>query len=139
VREQGYRLAYPPLLVTHRCGERSLGEVWRHEVRWARTIRTIDPAGHWGSAITHALPLGLIGAALLGFSPVSLMILATVVAARLFLKYRIDHIAGSSAGPAWLLPLRDVLSFVVFLASLAGREVDWQGERLKIGARGAIS
>lgn len=139
VREKGYRLAYPPLLVKHVCGERSLGDLWRHELRWARTIRLIDPLGHWGSVVTHALPLGLIGAALLGFSPAGLVILATVAAARLFLKYRIDHIAGASAGPAWLLPVRDMLSFVVFLASLTGREVDWQGERLKIGARGAIS
>lgn len=139
VREKGYRLAYPPLLVKHLCGERSLGELWLHELRWARTIRTIDPLGYLGSIVTHPLPLGLIGAVLLGFSPGGLVTLATVAAARLFLKYRIDHIAGASAGPAWLLPVRDMLSFVVFLASLAGREVDWQGERLKIGARGAIS
>jgi hypothetical protein len=32
-----------------------------------------------------------------------------------------------------------MLSFVVFFASLLGRKVDWQGERLRIGARGVIS
>jgi ceramide glucosyltransferase len=139
VRSRGKALAYPPITVRHICTERRFTELWRHELRWARTIRTVDPAGHFGSAVTHALPLGLIGAGLAGFSPAALIVLATVLVARLFLKGRIDNIAGVRAGPAWLLPVRDVLSFGVFLASLMGRGVDWRGQRLKIGARGAIS
>jgi ceramide glucosyltransferase len=136
VREKGLRIAYPRLIVEHRCDERSLGDLWQHELRWARTIRLIDPLGHWGSLVTHPLPLALIGAALLGFSPGALIVIATVVAARLFLKYRIDHIAGAAAGPGWLLPARDVLSFAVFLASLFGNTVSWRGERrhIKSGA-----
>lgn len=139
VRRRGYRLAYPPRLVSHACTEQSFRELWTHELRWARTIRTIDPWGHWGSLLTHALPLGLLGAALLGATPAALGILATVVAARLFLKYRIDHIAGAPAGPAWLLSLRDVLSFAVFLASLFGSTVSWRGDRLRVSGSGAIS
>jgi ceramide glucosyltransferase len=138
VRAKGYRLSYPSLLVRHVCSERSFTELWRHELRWARTIRTIEPLGHFGSVVTHAVPLGLLGA-VLAFSLPAVAVLATVLAARLFLRSRIDHIAGVCAGPAWLLPMRDVLSFGVFLASLAGRRVAWRGERLRIGERGAIS
>jgi ceramide glucosyltransferase len=139
VRTRGYRLAYPPLIVRHLCTEGSFAELWRHELRWARTVRTLEPAGHFGSVVTHPLPLALIGAALAGFSTGALIVLAMVLTARLFLKSRIDHIAGMRGGPAWLLPARDMLSFGVFLVSLAGRGVYWQGERLNIGARGAIS
>jgi ceramide glucosyltransferase len=139
VRAKGYRLGYPALTVRHLCTEGTFAELWRHELRWARTIQTVDPAGHVGSVLTHPLPLALIGAVLLGFSPGALVVLASVLLARLFLKRRIDHIAGVRAGPAWLLPLRDVLSFGVFLVSLAGRGVRWRNDRLNIGARGAIS
>lgn len=139
VRRIGMSIAYPPLTVIHGSAETSLVPLAAHELRWARTIRVIDPAGHWGSLVTHALPLGLIGAGLVGFSPASYVVLAGVLAARLFLKARIDHIVGSGAGPAWLLPVRDVLSFGLFIASLFGNAVEWRGKRLRVGKSGAMS
>lgn len=139
VRAKGLRLAYPPLTVSHGLSESGFVDLMRHELRWARTIRVIDPAGHWGSFITHALPLVLIGAAFLGFSPAADMVLAIVFAARLFLKTRIDHIVGRRAGPAWLLPARDMLSFGLFIVSLFGTRVEWRGNRLRVEKSGAMS
>ncbi len=139
VRETGQTLAYPPLTVVHGNSETSLGELIGHELRWARTIRIIDPAGHWGSLVTHGLPLGLIGAALAGFTPTACAVLAAILIARLFLKVRIDHIVGASAGPGWYLPVRDVLSFGLFIASLFGKRVQWRGTRLRVEKNGAMS
>jgi len=139
VRARGLAIAYPPLTVAHQMSERSLAELVRHEMRWARTVRTIDPAGHWGSFITHALPLGLVGALLLGFAPVPSAVLAAILVARLSLKARIDHIVGVAAGPFWLLPVRDMLSFGIYVASLFGRRVEWRGSRLRVDGSGAMS
>jgi ceramide glucosyltransferase len=139
VRAAGKSIAYPPLTVTHGSTETGPGALMAHELRWARTIRVIDPVGHWGSIVTHAFALGLIGAALLGFTPLSCVVLAAILAARLFLKARIDHIVGESAGPFWLLPARDVLSFGLFAASLFGTAVEWRGARLRVDERGAMS
>ena len=139
VRDKGLSIAYPPLTVVHGSTETSLMALAAHELRWARTIRVIDPAGHWGSLVTHALPLGLIGAGLVGFSPAACVVLAGLLAARLFLKARIDHIVGERAGSAWLLPVRDVLSFGLFIASLFGNAVEWRGNRLRVGKSGAMS
>ncbi len=139
VRMQGLRIAYPPLILRHFSGETGFDELLAHELRWARTIRTIDPRGHWGSFVTHALPLGLIGAVLAGFTPSVFAGFTTILAARLFLKARIDHIVGIQAGPAWALPLRDMLSFALFLGSLSGSAVRWRGARLRVGRDGAMS
>lgn len=139
VRETGQTLAYPPLTVAHGNTETSPGELIAHELRWARTIRVIDPAGHWGSFITHAFPLGLIGAPFAAFTPTACAVLGIILLARLFLKVRMDHIVGASAGPGWLLPVRDVLSFGLFIASLFGRRVEWRGTRLRVGKGGAMS
>jgi ceramide glucosyltransferase len=139
VRETGQKIAYPPLTVTHGNTETGFGALIAHELRWARTIRTIDPAGHGGSLVTHALPMGLIGAGLAGFTPTALTGLATIMLTRLFLKARIDNIVGSNTGPGWLLPVRDVLSFGLFIASLFGQRVEWRGMRLRVGKGGEMS
>ena len=139
VRRLGLRLAMPALGVSHSASESSLGELFRHELRWTRTIRRIDPAGHIGSIITFAVPLALMGAVLLDFRPASLAVLGLALGARLFLKYRIDGIFVTPAGPAWLLPLRDLLSFALFVTSLFGETVHWRGTRLSVERDGVLS
>ena len=68
IRARGYRIALPSFVVTHSSNEDSAGDLFRHELRWARTIRAIDGLGHMGSLITHPVPLAILGALLLGFS-----------------------------------------------------------------------
>jgi ceramide glucosyltransferase len=139
VRDRGYVLAMPALGVGHTAAENTLSELFRHELRWTRTIRLVNPAGHVGSIVTHGFAFALMGAALLGFAPASLMILALALAARLFLKARIDGLFGTNAGPYWLMPVRDLLSFVVFLASLFGETVHWRGSHFAVEPSGAMS
>ncbi len=138
VRGLGYRIAVPPFAVRHACLEAGIGDWFGHELRWMRTIRITDPAGHWGSIVTNPLPLALIGTVLLGFSRFSLGVLAATIAARAVLKWRTDKSFGCSGGPVWLLPIRDVLSFGVFLASLGGKAVVWQGEALTVTGSGRL-
>jgi len=139
VRSKGYTLAIPAMGVGHTAAENSFADLFRHELRWNRTIRLVNPAGHLGSFITHGLAFALLGAVLLNFNPLSLAILGVALAARLFLKARIDGLFGTYAGPIWLLPLRDLLSFAVFLASLAGVTVHWRGTHFAVEASGAMS
>ena len=138
VREAGYNIAYPALAVQHSSAEASLAETLAHELRWARTIRILNPAGHFGSLITHPLPMASLGCLMLGCSHISVAILLGLVAVRLGLKLAIDMILGSLTGPLWLMPVRDFLSFGIFLGSLSGNAVDWRGERLRIDNAGAI-
>jgi ceramide glucosyltransferase len=139
VRESGRRVVIDRTVVRHACHETGLGEWFDHELRWMRTIRTMQPAGHAGSIVTHTFPLALIGTILSAFSWISLAVLAASFAARAVLKWRIDGLFGGAAGPLWLLPLRDVLSFAAFAASLFGASVVWQKERLTVEGDGALS
>lgn len=139
VRARGFGLAIPRLAVVHTAAEATAGALLRHDLRWTRTIRTVNPAGHLGSVITHGFPLALVAAALLDFSGPSLALAGMALAARLFLKLRIDAIFGASAGSGWLLPLRDVLSFAIFVASLFGETVHWRETRFSVAPGGAMS
>jgi ceramide glucosyltransferase len=65
-------------------------------------------------------------------------LLVATLASRLLLKVCVDAATGSRAGPWWLLPIRDVLSFGVFLSSFAVNTVGWQGRRFRVGPDGAL-
>jgi ceramide glucosyltransferase len=139
VRAKGYTLAIPAMGVGHTAAENSATALFRHELRWTRTIRTVNPVGHVGSLVTHGFVFALMSAALLDFNMVSLVVLAAALAARLVLKSRIDGLFGTYAGPYWLLPLRDLLSFAVFVVSLFGETVHWRGTHFAVEPSGAMS
>ena len=139
VREAGFGMTVAPVVVAHTCAEVSAHEMLAHELRWARTIRLLNTRGYWGSIITHAFPSALLGAALSGFHSYTLALVATTLVARLAVKWRMDWVLGTSAGPAWLLPLRDLLSFAIFLGSLFGGNVRWRGTRFLVAPDGVLS
>jgi len=139
VRESGSGMTVAPVVVAHTCAEVSAHEMLGHELRWARTIRLLNTRGYWGSIITHTFPLALLGAALSGFPPFAVALVAASLAARLAVKWRMDWVLGTSAGPAWLLPLRDLLSFAIFLGSLFGGNVRWRGTRFLVAPDGVLS
>ena len=138
VRAKGYDVKAVLPIVTHVSSEKSAGELFAHEIRWARTIRTLDTLGYTASLVTHSVPLALIGA-LLWQVPLSLVPVALALISRLSLKIAIDRVLGRSTGSIWLLPLRDLLSFVVFLGSFAGRSVRWREDTFRVGTSGTMS
>jgi ceramide glucosyltransferase len=128
VRRIGLRVAIPNYIVAHVCAERTARELIRHELRWARTIRSIDPLGFCGLALTHAVPLALFGLALGGVNAAGLLVVAALPC-RFLLQSEIDRAFHLPGGYFWLGPLRDLLSFAIFLISFFGRGVEWRGHR----------
>jgi ceramide glucosyltransferase len=138
VRRLGLRSVVAPVLVSHSSNETSLSELLSHELRWARTVKGVDLPGYAGSLVTHPLPLALVAAALLGFSPAGLAVLALALVIRVLLAMVVNRVAGRSGAP-WLLPLRDMLSFAVFVASFFGRAVVWRGRTFHVTADGDLT
>jgi ceramide glucosyltransferase len=126
VRRHGLSVAIPGNIVTHVCDEQSARDLIRHEIRWARTIRSIDPLGFAGLAITHALPLALLGLILGGVNAAGFIAVAAL-ACRFVLQSEIDRAFNLPREFYWLGPLRDMLSFAIFVASFLGRGVEWRG------------
>ena len=138
VRALGLRVVIPPMLVTHGSDETGFGALWRHELRWAATVRSITPAAAYaGSLITIPLPLALIGMIAHPLAGLALAIVAMM--ARLMVARRIDAVAGTPTASHWLLPARDLLSFAIFVTSFVARSVDWRGARLTMGQGGRIA
>jgi ceramide glucosyltransferase len=128
VRRSGLTVAIPTAAVTHVCTEGSAREFFQHELRWARTIRSVDPLGYAGLAVTHALPLALLGTLFGGITPASFIVIAALVC-RFGLQFELDRTFHLRKDVFWTGPVRDVLSFIVFIASFFVRTVAWRGHR----------
>jgi ceramide glucosyltransferase len=144
VRRLGLSVAIPPLIVDHVCSEAGLADLARRELRWARTIRLVDPLGHLGSVVTHPLPFALAAAGLAGFTPASLGLLALVLACGFLVPLQFARSLrarglGERRVPVWLAPVRDLLSFAIYLASFLSRPVSWRGRRYRIGPDGTLT
>jgi ceramide glucosyltransferase len=139
VRDMGQRVTCPPLVIDHLFPDNSAREMLVHELRWARTVRLVEPAGYTASVITHVVPLVLIGTVLTGFSPWSLAFLGAVCVLRVVQSAVIARLLSADSRLLWLIPLRDLLSFGVFMTGLFGEGVVWRGRRLRVGSDGAIA
>jgi ceramide glucosyltransferase len=119
-----------------------LREMLARDLRWCRTTRVSRPAGHFGLAFTFGTSYALLYAIATVFSPAGLSCLGAVLAIRILT-------ASVEAVPCmgdrdffrriWLLPLRDVLSFCIWIAGYAGRQVMWRGRKLRVLSDGMIS
>jgi ceramide glucosyltransferase len=139
VRAAGQKIACPPLVIDHVFPDCSGREMLAHDLRWARTIRLVEPLGYMGSAVTHFVPMALIGAVLTGFAGWSLALLAGLVLLRQAQAVVLSRMMSADRGLLWLVPVRDLLSFGVFLAAIVGDRVEWRGNRLRVGRDGAIA
>ena len=137
VRERGLRVAIADDLVDHACCERGVQEWFHHELRWARTIRGIDPLGYAASVVTHPLPWALAGAAMQAFAGPALAVLVTVLACRSVLVMQADRFTATRT-VLGLAPLRELLSFAVFVTGFFVAVVSWRGQRYEIQGDGTL-
>jgi ceramide glucosyltransferase len=136
VRAAGYEVVTAPFLVGHRCFEASLRQLMRHQIRVARTIKTIDPIGFAGTIITHPWPLALLGM-LSGSTAAALMVIAAL-ASRIMLCRCVERRFDLARESVWLIALQDVLAFAVYVASYFGATVHWRGAAYRVAADGTL-
>jgi ceramide glucosyltransferase len=135
VRRLGRKVVLSPYIVDNIIAEPSLGALFRHELRWARTIRAVAPAGFLGSVVTQPVVLAL---AALPLGMPALAMLAAALFCRVAMVRMVDHALKLPPTPLWLLPLRDMLSFAVFVASFFTRTVAWRDRTFRIGPKGRL-
>jgi ceramide glucosyltransferase len=124
------------MVVSTRLSAGAWSAAWKHQLRWARTIRLSRGAGYAGLPITFAT-LWVLVALACGLWGVALTLLLTRLAMA---------IAGGwfvlRSGDVWkycyAIPVRDLWGVCVWAAGLAGSEVEWRGLRLRLDREGRI-
>jgi ceramide glucosyltransferase len=139
VSEQGYEVRLASCLVENIVAETDLKTLLKHELRWSRTVRTVRPLGHAFSFITHPVPLCLITLGMPVQHYLGALLLASALSLRIFqhlLVHRRFQIPGQAT--PWLVPLREVISFGVWCASLMGNGIHWRGRDFVVERNGQL-
>lgn len=142
VTRAGYQARIVPHVVETRPGVASFGELFQHQLRWARTQRTCRPAGYFGTLVIYGTVWALLGLAAfwpsplmraLALSTIILRLISTAVVGKVFLR------TSRTLRTLWLVPLTDVLSFLFWCISLRGNTVRWGESTFQVQRDGKMA
>jgi ceramide glucosyltransferase len=125
----GFEVALAATVPETECSTSGFRSYFRHHLRWAVVTRTSQPWGHAGFLFAQGLPWAIAAAIVAPSWPVAAAFLGAYLILRLTLAFTVG--AWGLDDPLvkrkwWLLPFRDALAFVVWLASLFVNRVRWQ-------------
>jgi ceramide glucosyltransferase len=135
----GLKIALAGTITRVTITESTLAQLWRHELRWARTIRALFPFAFASSAMQFPLFWATIACLAAPGQPAFLIVPAMAMLLRAWAARSIDAALSArfalppQRGLLTLLPVRDVLSVVIVVASFLGRSVTWRGHVLRAG------
>jgi ceramide glucosyltransferase len=134
VAKTGREVVMSNHVIDHVVINRNFASSMQHQIRWMKSTRCSRHAGHAGTALTFAMPFGVIGliaAAAMGRWELGLALFGTAVLNRVVLSL----VAGwgvvgdrRAIWLAWLYPLRDLMGFAFWCASYTGRTIIWRGD-----------
>lgn len=135
ITQLGKRALLSTYTVETSLGHATWSGIWKHQMRWARTIRASKPGGYLGLPITHAGVWLLLALATGAWIPAVLLagtrILSGLLASGLVVRSPL-------AVFCWLAPAWDLYSFAVWVASYAGWKVYWRDRVMTLDAAGRI-
>jgi ceramide glucosyltransferase len=140
IKDAGYDVVLLAYVVETILDSTTLGDVWRHQLRWARTYRVLQPVGWFVSVITHTTTWGVASLLVTRGSALGWAFFATAIAVRVGTLRLIMRMLRERDTPRhlWMVPAKDLGYFAVWAASWLGRNVIWSGQTLHVQRDGRM-
>lgn len=106
-------------------------EFLAHQLRWGRTVRDARRWGYLGMVFTFGLPWALLVLIAAHGAALAWGLFGATAVARLAMAWMVGRtvVRDRQVVPSlWLVPLRDFVALMVWLASFAGHKVAWRGD-----------
>jgi ceramide glucosyltransferase len=130
--ELGHEVVLSSSVIQHRIGSQGMMKNLSHRLRWARSTRRSRPAGYWGQLFTYPLPLALLLWSVWppAWPAVLLTLLVRAAAAAATANYILkDPLIRKQW---WLLPVQDVLGFIVWIGGFLGDTIVWRDRKCTV-------
>src|SRR3984885_6928670 len=106
-----------------------------HQLRWARGVRDARSGGYFGLIVTFGVLWSLLAVA----ANRGALWAWGALAGTLLLRLAVAAIVGREIlgdrevlKNSWLIPLRDLIAFLIWMVSLGGNTVTWRGARFRL-------
>jgi ceramide glucosyltransferase len=137
---RGYHIKLSSKPVTIVTNERTFSDFWIHQLRWARTYRSVRP-GSVAMVLTYGPFWSLLLAFATRFNPLALEFAAGVIAVRYVMgAFMVRAVARLplSLPALFFLPVKDLINTGIWFISLMGRTVTWGDRRFRILSTGRL-
>ena len=136
IAERGYRIELATCTVATESSPRTFAQFFRHQMRWAITLRHSRPWGYVGRAVvTQGLPWALAAAVLAPSVWLAAAPLAIYLTSRLWMAWTVGArgLGDETVRRRWMLiPVYDVLATVISIVALCVNRIEWRGRRFKM-------
>jgi ceramide glucosyltransferase len=139
VRALGQQVRLAPTVPATTVSEASLPALFRHELRWARTIRAMAPIGFILSALQYPVFWALLATLFSAGKLWALALLLGTALVRAACGRVIERSLGAAPTALALAPVRDLLSVAVMAAAFFDDEVAWRGQVLSTAPDRALA
>lgn len=136
----GLRVHLSNYVVSAVLGAPSFQELWQRELRWARCNRVSRPWEYPGLLLSFSTPLALVLSLVAGFDSRSWLVLFGSISLRWLVAWMVSGYTGNRELRRRLiwLPVRDLMSALVWFFGGVGRRITWRGEGFLLGADGRM-
>lgn len=127
----GFEVVLADVVVETHLPAYSFRDFFRHQLRWARSTRDSRRMGYIGLILTFGLPWAFLAVVLALGAWWSWALLAGAFILRVAVALQVGAGVvhdGAVRRHLWLLPLRDLIAFLVWFASFADNKVRWRGD-----------
>lgn len=130
--ELGHGVLLSSQVIEHRIGSQAMMNNLGHRLRWARSTRRSRPAGYWGQIFTYPLPWALL--LCLVYHAAWPVVLLTLVLRSLAAAATAHYVLHDPVTQKewWLLPLQDVIGFLVWISGFGGDTIVWRDRKCTV-------
>jgi ceramide glucosyltransferase len=140
IAKKGGKIELCPIVVECREAPKNWGAIWRHQLRWARTIRVCQAAPYFFSILSNAS----LWPILMAISCPELPFIAAACFALALRIFTAQHLQWRLTGQRqhffydWLVPVKDLLQVVIWALSFVGNTVEWRGHQYRVQSGGKL-